>query len=788
MAEVTFGEWLRRQRKAAGWTQEQLAQQLICSTSALKKIEGEERRPSAQIVEKLAEIFNIPPNERKAFLRFARGDWKAAPSESTQEAPWRASAASPRSNLPASLTSLIGREQELARLAEYLSNPGIRLITLIGPPGIGKTSLSLQVGRNARSDFADGIFFVALAPLTDPNLVAPTIAQTLGFVEIPNQAPVERLKHGIGEKQMLIVLDNVEHLIEVTAALVSDILPACPRLKILTTSREALRIPGEWLFFVSPLTVPTEIASLDTEAGSQFSALTLFAERARAVQPDFALNAVNIQRVAQICTQLDGLPLAIELIAARIRLMSPASLLSHWNEQFILSSEGMRAVAPRQQTLSNAIGWSYELLPDKERVLFRRLAAFAGGWTVQEAQAICSGDGMEAQEIPSLLMHLADKSLVVLRGHATGERYHALETIRQYAQEKLMEFHEEEQVRNRHLDYFTRLAEESEPKLHSAEQITWLKQLETEQDNFRGALRWGLGNRAEAGFRLVSALWLFWFMHAHFIEGRQWYDEALSSAEDVTPYVRMRLLVGAASNAMGRGDFEQLAGISEQSLALSREQANQWGLAMSLHHLGISAWQQGEFEKANTLLEEGLARSQKAENWAIASYILGDLGHVARAQGDHKKARGFVEESLALVQKYHDKWSSSYSLANLAHLVYQQSDYRRAKALTQQAMTLVQEAEDRRHISWLLELMGMVALRQGKPERAARLISNVEALDESIGINLIYEEDDIVVRIREQLGDAAFETLAAEGRAMTLEQAVAYALEDSDAQTKTSQT
>jgi len=778
LADVSFGEWLKRQRKARGLTQEQLAGQLNCSTITLRKIEAEERRPSVQITQQLAEIFNIPSKERTSFLRFVRGDWRSAPGESIKEAPWRVSTVSPRSNVPSSLTALIGREQELAKLSEYLPNQSVRLITMIGPPGTGKTSLSLQVAREAFSDFVDGVFFVALAPLEDPSLVATTVVQTLGFVETPERSPFEQLKDGIGERQILIVLDNVEHLIEGTATLATDLLSACPHLKILATSREAMRVPGEWLFFVPPLNIPGDLSSVDLETVSQFSALTLFAERARAVRSDFTLDAENIQAVATICARLDGLPLAIELVAARVRLMSPGSLLSHLNDQFVLSAEEMRSVSPRQRTLYSAVDWSYNLLTGKEQALFRRMAVFSGGWTLEAMQAICSGEGLEAHEILGLFMHLVDKSLANVQSLESGERFQALVTIRQYAKEKLAKSQEAEQVRNRHLDFFMKLAEEAEPKLHGGEQTIWLERLEREQGNFRVALKWGLGNRLEAGFRLASALWLFWFMHAHFIEGRQWYEEALSVCKDISPVLRIRLFTAAASNTMGRNDPEQTNLLSERGLSLAREHRDEWGIAMSLHHLGIAATWKGDYKRAQALLQEGLVLARQMGYWAITSYLLSDLGTLASLQGNYEQAIVFNEEGLSLSQAHGDRWGSSYNLLFLALIAYRQSDLDKAMELCKQALTLARELKDKRILFGQLELMGMLAFCQHQPERAAHLISAAEALTESIGVTFMPEEQDILVTLREQLGNAKFESLSAEGRAMTMEQAIAYALEN----------
>lgn len=779
MTEVSFGEWLKRQRMGRGLTRDQLAHQIGCAAITLRKIEAEERHPSAQIVERLTEIFKIPPNEKTDFMSFSRGDWTKAPGEQRGETPWRDSTQSPRTNLRSPLTSFIGRRKEVADVDEYVSNPDTRLVTLVGPPGIGKTRLSLAVARASLSEFTDGVFFVGLAPLEDPNLVALTVAQTLGFVETPDRSPSEQLKHEIGDKHILVILDNVEHVLDTTAILVSDLLSACPRLKILTTSREAIRSPGEWLYPVPALDIPTprELQSMDRDGLSGFSAIKLFAERGHAVRPDFKLNADNISAVTAICSQLDGLPLAIELIAARVRWMSAQTLLSQLTDQLVLSADGMRAVPARQKKMLNAIGWSYNSLPENEQTLFCRLGVFTGGWTLEEAEAICSGDRLETGDIPVLLTRLLEKSLVLLHEQSGKARYQMLVTIRQYAREKLSEHHETERAQNRHLDFFLNLAEEAEVKLHGSQQPVWLERLEVELDNLRAALRWGFGRRTEAGFRLAGSLWLFWFMHAHFIEGRRWYDEALSLSGDSSPYIRMRLLTGAASSALGRGDYEQLGILSQQSLALAREQENEWGIAMSLHHLGAAATVQGDFKQAQTLLEEGLDLSHKIGNWAITDYFLGDLAFLAETQGDDQQASAFYEEDLDRARKHQDGWSMCYALANLAYIANRQSDYRRARALCAQSLALAYELGDRRMISSQLLHMGTVTLCLGQPERAAKLIATAEVLAMNTGIPF-QPEENIMAEILTQLRESTFESLQSEGRAMPLEQAIALALEE----------
>jgi predicted ATPase/transcriptional regulator with XRE-family HTH domain len=784
LAEVTFGEWLKRQRKAAGLTQEQLAQQVSCSTITLRKIEGEERRPSAQIVERLAEIFNIPQNEQSAFLRFARGDWKSTPTTVPEDVPWRVSAVSPRSNLPASLTSLIGREHEIASVHEYLWNPSIRLVTLIGPPGIGKTRLSIEAARTELSDFPDGVFLIALAPLEDPNFIAPTIAQTLGFAEATDQSPIKRLANGIGNKQMLLVLDNAEHIIEGTATLVSDLLSACPRLKILTTSREALRVPGEWLYPVPALSIPaeTQLQSIDIATAMQFAALSLFVERARAVRSDFALNVENVRVVASICTQLDGLPLAIELIAARVRLMSPQSLLPHLSDQFTLYADGVRAVSARQKTLYNAIGWSYDLLPAKEQVLFRRLAAFAGGWTLEAAQAVCSGEGLEANEVPDLLMHLVDKSLVIVQEEKGAARYQLLEIIRQFSREKLWAAGEGEIMRQRHLAYFVDLAEQAEPNLRAFDMLIWLDRLEVELDNIRAALAWAQESDVEAELRLASALLWFWHIRGHRNEGVDWLERGLlieaveSSNQSPTPDRAM--IRGKALNAAGfllilLGELNKGALLSNESVALFQElgPAGKRGLAYALHNLGHDSRQQQDTRQAKIsmkaslilfqevgdkfgmaqclaflggpweedpyvrvrMLQEGLALYQEIgdkDGIAITFMLLGDL---AFRQVDYKQATIWFEESLALFREVRNKVAMSLVLRWLGQSTRAQGDYGRATTILEEALALGQELGDKFPIASSYDDLGLVAQSQGEYKRATQLHERALTLFHELG-------------------------------------------------------
>jgi predicted ATPase/transcriptional regulator with XRE-family HTH domain len=829
LAEVSFGEWLKRGRKAAGLTQEQLALQINCSTSAIKKIESEERHPSAQIIEQLTEVFGIPADEQTSFLRFARGHWAAAPVGVIKDAPWRFSAEFPRCNLPASLTALIGREHEIASISEYLSDPGTRLVTLMGPPGIGKTRLSVEVARQVLSDFPDGVFFIALAPLDDPNRVAQTVVQTLGFVEMGRKPPFERLKDGIGDKHMLLVLDNLEHLIEDAATLVGQLLVNCPRLKILTTSREALRVPGEWLYPVPVLNIPTtaQLQSIDVEMAMQFAALTLFAERARALRPDFVLNADNIQAVANICAQLDGLPLAIELIAARIRLMSPQALLERLSSQFTLYADGMRAVSARQKTLHNAIAWSYDLLADEEQKLFAHLSVFIGGFTLDAAESVYSRTS-STKTVPDLIASLLDKSLFQRTFQASGEpRFTMLVTIQQFARDQLRCMGDETEIQNRHLAHFVDFAERANQEMHGPDQFRWLDRLEVEHDNLRAAWDYAIESDAEVALRLASALLDFWSMRGNPSEGRQWSAQLLERTNEWGQTVRRARLLGVAGwLAYHQYDLVWARQLLEEALSIARTSGDEkeitlalfrltsvafrqkdyptaqsyteeystiyeglqdpWITAWAMHDLAVFATVHGRFAEAQQRLLTSLSIYQDLGDRFDAAYVLNGLGEASRLQDNYEQAGKYYEENLAILRELRSGSALATPVCNLGWVLLHQGDYRQAQALFGESLKLSDEYDNKYLMAINLAGFAGVLGMTGEPEPAVRIFGAVESVLEVIGMTGHMdmtdqrELDHYVAVVRSQLNETVFAKTWAEGRAMTIEQAIAYALEKRD--------
>jgi predicted ATPase/DNA-binding XRE family transcriptional regulator len=819
LADISFNEWLKRQRKALGLTQDGLANQVGCSAIAIRKIEAGERRPSEQIAARLAEIFDVSQNDQKVFLRFARGDAKFTPADRKKDTPWRSLPV--RTNLPSAVASLIGRKKEIADTLEYLRRADIRLVTFVGPPGIGKTRLSLEAARTSLSDFPDGVFFVALAPLDESLLVAPAILQALGFAEAPNQSASKQLMAGIEGKRILLVLDNCEHLIEDVASLASGLLSACSRLKIIATSREALRIPGEWLYPVPTLSLPQKNSSVDLVAASEFPALTLFAERARAARPDFALTPENIQAVASICEKLDGLPLAIELIASRILLMSPQALLDRMDDQFILSADGMRAVSARQKTLNNAIGWSYNLLSPQEQTFFASLSVFSGGWTLESAQAICVGD------VLNLTNSIMKKSLIManlMEDHKTRYRFH--ETIGQFAREKLRTSGEMDKYCIRHLTFFAEMVVEAESSFKSAGQALWYNRLDNEQDNLRAALTWfdGIEN-AEIRLRFAAGLWRYWKNRGHIGEGRMYlkyilesiplgsyrqtsaYARALTASGSLAYYEgdmsyseksRKEALAifrnlddktgiadclnGLGNTAISQGNYDSSREFYEESLMVRKELGDKWGVARLLGNLGLLAYFQTDYIHAHSLHLESLALFRELGNDEGVVNELVNLGDVFYCQGELSTASSFYEESAMIARNLKDQWGLAYAIKGLADVNFKQGDLSTASSLYGECLSVFHKGADYIGLPFAFESVATLACAKNNLEAATRIFGVADALRKSSNSPLPPPNYDAYQTslsvLHQRLDPSKFEFAWTDGRAMTPDEATAYALEE----------
>jgi len=685
-----------------------------------------------------------------------------------------------RNNLPIQLTSFVGREREIVEVKRLLGDA--RLVTLTGSGGAGKTRLALQVSANLLDDYPDGVWLAEFAPIADPVLVPKTVATALGVPEQPGREIIETLVDALRSKTLLLALDNCEHLLAACADLAVALLRACPRVRILATSREGLRVPGETLWRVPSLSFPDVRHLPPSEDLVLYDAVRLFVDRAMSTTPGFAVTGENAPAVAQICQRLDGIPLAIELAAARVNVLAVAQIAARLDDRFRLLTSGSRTALLRQQTLRGAMDWSYGLLEEREKTFLRRLSVFAGGFTLDAAEKICAGKEVDKGDILDLLTSLVDKSLVGFSGQDGQERYRLLETIRQYARDRLLESGETEEVRRRHRDWYMVLAEQAAPELHGPRQQLWLGRLEAEHDNLRAALEWSEAEKdgAEAGLRLAGAVQRFWFMHGHWSEGRRWLEGALERSGEAPPSALPKALVGATHLAWRRGDYGLAATLGEKGLDLCRKLGDKVGTALFLRHLGQIAIEQAHYDRATALLEESLKSTNELGIKWSSGIALAQLGLGARDQGDYRKATALYTESLTLFRELGDKFLIAYALRHLGLVLLRQGDYRRAGASFLESLILCREVGDRWVSQECLEGLAQLTSAKGHYEHAARLFGAAEASREILGYRFHPPDQAChaasVVCTHAALGDADFATACAEGRTMTLEQATEYAL------------
>jgi predicted ATPase/DNA-binding XRE family transcriptional regulator len=750
----TFGGWLRQRRKERGLTLDELADRISYSSITLVKIEAGERRPSRQVALSLAEEFDIPADEREAFTVFARtggaspGTYSslAEIDEVAARAPWRATHRH-KTNLPSMLTPLIGRQQDERTVRDMLLQSRVRLLTLTGPPGIGKTRLSLQVaaGLVGHSQFEDGIYFIELAPISEPDLVLATVARTLGLEEMRSQSIEETLVNYVQQRRLLLVIDNFEQVLD-AAPHVVKMLESSPWSKALVTSREALHVRGERRFPVSPLLLPDLNRLPPADALGGYSAVELFVERAQAVAPGFALVDANSEDVAAVCAGLEGLPLAIELAAARVDHLSPHQIRDALHSRLTLLTGGARDLPARQRTLGAAIEWSYELLGEGQQKLFRRLAVFVGGRTTEAVEAVCVGDDRRqttddvTSVVPSVdtihaLESLVDKSLLreeSVVGYTPSEaRYMMLEMIREYALEQLEENGESNLIRERHADYFLRLAEEGDAHLRGPKQLAWLNRLEIEHDNIRAALRWALERNAiDIGLRLVGALRMFWTQHSHFTEGLQWAKAilAMPGAEAHTA-TRAKALWSAGGVAWIQGDYEARP-LLEESVEIWREVGDKRGLAYSVQHLGMEMLQEGQPEVARPLVAESVALFREIGHRLGLILSLASLWMITIAQDDpgaqssparRKEQRALLEESIQVARELGDNWGMALALRNLAWADIREGNYAAARPRLNESLALQGEVGAKHEVAPILADLAELAQLEGNYEEAMEL-------------------------------------------------------------------
>lgn len=724
-------------------------------------------------------------------------------------------------NLRQQVTSFIGREKETADVIRLLSET--RLLTLTGMGGTGKTRLSLQAAVDVLDNYPDGVWLIELAPLTDPALVLQTVALVLGIKEQKGQPLQQTVLDWLAPKSLLLLLDNAEHLLQACAELTSAILRSCPNVSVLVTSREALGIAGEQTYPIPSLSLPDPKQPATVDSVSTYEAVRLFIDRARAVKPDFAVTNDNAPTVAHLCYQLDGIPLALELAAARVRAMPLEQIAARLDDRFRLLTGGSRTALPRQQTLRALVDWSYDLLSEPERTMLCRLSVFSGGWTIEAAESVCAGEEIEDWEVLDFLLSLVDKSLVVYDEHEGNGRYRLLETLRQYAQEKATERGGTEQVRNQHIAYFLQFAQTLKSDMIGAKQSVGMMLLETEHDNLRAALAWcdHAPDGAQIGLQFTASLLKFWDVRGYWHEGVMQYKRALSRpGADSPTKARADALIGAGTltryqaeyrtsrilfeealqirQALGdragtaqvfnnigaielrQGNEAQAKILYEQSLSIRRELNDKVGMAACLLNLGTVAQETGQNLEAWERYRESLVLYEDIGDTSNRAILLTNMGNLALSEKSYEEARTFYKQSLELARAGDDKFGTALALVNLGMLLCLMGEYAPSAASFADCLPLCQELGEQRLTAYCFEGFARLSDAQQQHARAARLWAAADLLRLHLGSPLARDEQDEhqerVEANRQILGNELHAQHWAEGRALTVEQAIEYAL------------
>jgi predicted ATPase/DNA-binding SARP family transcriptional activator/DNA-binding CsgD family transcriptional regulator len=780
----------------------------------LSRALGTEPAASSRALREEIAAGRFPPMERQSLISLPEGPPDAG-----------------KHNLPATRSSFVGRESELRNLKRDLAMT--RLLTLTGTGGCGKTRLALEVARELVGAYPDGVWLVELAPLSKGALVVHAVARVLGVKEQPDRSLTDTLVDYLRDKRVLLILDNCEHLIDAVARFVDTLLNSCSHLRILATSRENLNVEGELKWLVPSLSVPSLLQLPRVEELAGYDSVRLFVERARHRNTAFSVTPENAHTVARICERLDGIPLAIELAAARIGL-SVEQIAQRLDNSMRLLTSGSRTASPRQRTLRGTLDWSHELLSEDERILFRRLSTCAGGWTLEAAEGVGGSGGIEEEAVLDLLSNLVDKSLVVTEARPTDVvRYRMLEPVRQYAQERLEASEEAEAIQRRHAEFFLALAEEAEPEVEGSQQAAWLDRLEAEHDNLRTALSWSLerGEEAELGLRVGEALGQFWYLRGYFGEGRRWLEEALAKASPTSTATRANALrrlsflafmqgdldraqeaseeglklegveqfwdiAGRRSIAAGLlhmlglvmsawGDPERAIQLYEESLVLSRKVGDERGIADNLLLLGMEMRSRGDLGKARELLEEGMGVGRGVGDPELLAAFLTQLCDTFVLQGDLERATVMGERAVAVCREHKHRFMLSEVLCNLGWAALLRGDPERATTLYAESLQLKQEVGIMLLLPESLDGLACVAVAEGEAERAVRLFGATRALHELVRNHLSANEyaalrEPYLASTHSQLSGEQWEAAFAEGRAMGFEEAVEYALSEEE--------
>ena len=766
-SDTTFGTRLKDHRKAAGLSQEELAQRAGLSANAVGQLErGVRKHPYPHTVRSLADGLGLSEQERSALLASVPGRDSPAPTPTAL-------------TVPVPLIPLIGRERELSAVGASLEGDDARLVTLTGPGGVGKTRLALEVAGERGNRDPDGVVFVALAPVSDPALLMSTVAQALGLREAGGRSVRELVHAYLRDRQLLLVLDNFEHLLG-AASEVTALIASCPLLRVLATSRAPLRLRGEQEYPVEPLPVPRLARIPAVEDVEGVPSVRLLVDRAGESFPGFGLTQQNAAAIATICRRLDGLPLALELVAARLKVLPPTALLARLDEALPLLSGGPRDLPERQRTMRDTVAWSHDLLPAAEQELFRRLSVFVGGFGLSAAEAV--GEASAFEGLSTLLENsLIRPSALPPDGDGSEPRFAMLETVRAYGLERLEESGEGEEIRERHADYFVALAERATPQLEGGGQVEWLERLEREHDNLRAALAWLLEHgRPERTARLSSAIWLFWVVRGHAGEGQMWLERALASGR-LTGSERANTLSAISLLLLAKGEIGLMTELVEEGIAEASAVQDEEMLTFLLIQRGYAATFRGDLDAAEAALSEALAvLRDRGGRWGAAP-VLNALSQVALSRGDFGQAMGFLREGEAVSRETGDAFTLATNLNIQATISQLEGDEERTKAVLRESVALSSALRD----SWALVygLVGLagIAARHGEPDRAARLFGAAEAMGEAASVTIafpparaLYEQDLSTVRAR--LDAEALETSWEWGRSMTVKEAVTEAL------------
>jgi non-specific serine/threonine protein kinase len=719
-------------------------------------------------------------------------------------------------DVPRALGSFIGRARETAEIGSLSATA--RLLTLTGTGGSGKTRLAARVADEMRDGFRDSVRWVELGALTDPSLVPYAVAARCGVTDLGSAAVLDALVSALRPRHMLLALDNCEHLLAACAQLVETLLASCPDLHILATSREALAIPGEVTWLVPPLGVPEEDTFSSEENLLAHEAVELFVARAGAVLPGFYLTAENAASIVRICRRVEGLPLALELAAARLRTLSVAELAERLDDACRLLTRGSRTAPPRQQTLRATLDWSYDLLPETERTVFRRLAVFAGSYSLEAAEAVCAGEGVAEAEVLDLLTHLVERSLVSVQDRRDKTRYRLLEPLRQYARDRLAETGDEPAVRRRHGHWYAALAARAGTELTGPDQGRWLDRLAIEHDNLRAAFDWSLDQSDAAGAAEITVgIWQFWLLRGHLHEGRRWVERALEAGPEPTPLrAHLHRIAGilarpdstraerrfneslalwqtlgdrdGAARALGslgflaqaRGDHGRAVAYLEQSLPLLRASTDTPALARTLTGLALSVLEVGDAERAAALCGEGLALSRQAGDRRGEAAALANLGLIRRARGDDEGAAALWGESLSVRRRIGDRGGTAHVLALLGGVALRRGDLARATELFHESLTLRREMGDQDGIAPIFEGLAAIGAARGDDIPAVRLAAAADALRAATGVPRSSPEraghDRALTSLRARLDRAEFARAWSEGQALSLDQAIGAAM------------